>query len=362
MTESKLIFLTDRSAVALDDRCGMKYWLNRKEGGRGIVPKKEALPLAIGRETHVDLATIAEMEDISPAAIQDLCDQITKPLTEDDRGVTSKMELVYRRLGWLAAFALYTEPMIREYYETLHIEHELILDRDPLWVAVTPDRVLRHKGDKRIEYREYKTTISSNSKWMRNWNYAIQMHLGIAAVQEELGQKVNFGQIMGLNKGYESAVDRRMMHPYVWGYYNHDTNEWGHDYDLCRSNKWIPMPVWEFDGGIVKWVQRLGPEVARMQFPHSQPVFLNERMLEEWVSRRIYRERIIASVTDVCREDPNLRALHFERRTDQCSPPFGDACPYLMACWNAEVAANPSAHADYIARVPHHDVELTLEP
>lgn len=353
-----LRFITDRSAVRLDDQCGMKYYLNRKEAGIGIVPKKEALALAIGRETHVDLSAIAEMEDISEEAIEAAVGDILSPITEEDKHEQQKMEMLYRRLGWLAAYALYMEPDIRATYDTVNVEDETILDRDPLWVAVTPDRVLRHKVSKHLEYREYKTTITASKKWMESWPYAIQLHLGLAAVQEELHEDIKFAQIMGLLKGNESAMDHRLLHPYVWAWYNTRHATWTHEYEKARGAEWVPMPVWEYPGGIVQWVKRLGPEIAKAQFPFSPPVFLNRRMLDEWVSRRLRRERIIRNTENACRTDFGLRSNIFERRTDICRPPFGDACPYLLVCWNAEAQRAPLATGEYEVRIPHHNVEV----
>lgn len=363
MTPSnKTIYLEDRSGAEMDDKCGMAYWWNRKAGPQkiGIVPSKAAPALAIGAQTHEDLLLAAQMEEITPEAVQTIIDGVLEGLSEEDKDVTNKkkMELLYRRLGWFAAFCLYVEPAIRAKYENIFLEGELILNRDPLWVAVTPDRVLRNRSTGRLEYREYKTTISASKKWLDSWQYAIQLHIGLKAIAEELDEPCQFAHIMGLMKGGESSLDGRMIHPYVWGYYNHQRNEWGHEYDKCRGSDWVPMPVWEFDGGLVEWVQRLGPDIARSQFPLSPPVFLNERHLDLWVHRRTGRQMQIHRVEGGCRNDEKMRETFFESRTKNCKPAFGDACPYLLACWNAEVNKDPLASSEYTVRVPHHDTEI----
>lgn len=362
IVEKPLIFLTDRSAVEMDDTCGMKYWLNRKEGRRGIVPKEEPLALMVGSATHKDLQTVAswDHEMLQPKNIQVELDTILGDLTIDDKANTPKMEILYRRLGWLAAFALYIEPRIRERYEGVSIEAEIILDRDPLWVAATPDRVLRRKSDKKLEYREYKTTISASNQWMHSWQYAIQLHIGIAAAQEELKEKVHFAQIMGLMKGSKSYTDGHLVHPYVWGYFNRKKGEWTHTYNEARSADWEAMPVWEYEGGIVEWVEMCGQEVALNQFPQSPPTMLNERMLNEWVRRRLHRETQIRLMEDTCKTNLDTRSVYFERRTKNCRPPFGDACQYLSVCWNAEVNADPLAKGEYVERIPHHELEIMM--
>src|ERR1051326_8529564 len=222
---NKIIYLEDRSGAELDDKCGMAYWWNRKAGPKklGIVPKEAALALRIGAETHNDLLTVAKMPSVHRDAVAEMVQEILNGVAEDAKDPTNqgKMELLYRRLGWFVAFALFIEPGIRARYETILVEDELILDRDPLWVAVTPDRILKHRDDGRLEYREYKTTISASQKWLQSWHFALQLHLGLAAASEELEQKINFAQVMGLMKGNLSAADKRLIHPYVWGFYNH---------------------------------------------------------------------------------------------------------------------------------------------
>lgn len=351
------LYYEDRSGAETDDRCGMEYFWQRKFGGLGIVPKEKASYFKIGAEIHEDLATIAELEDISPANLTTLIGEITSPITEEDRLVgRSTLEILYRRLGWLAAYALFIEPRIREEYENVSVEEEIILDRTPLWIAITPDRVLRHRRSGHLIYREYKTTLQAGFKWVRHWPYDIQIHLGIKAIEEEIGEKLAYGQVMGLMKG-DTRGDR-LIHPYVWAWKNNITGAWTCDYAKARSAAWEAAPVWDYPGGIVSWVQACGQEVAQAQFPHSAPCFLNERMLDEWVERRIDRARIVAEVQEECQSDLQRRNLFFEKRTRNCSPAFGDPCPYIAACWNAGTNENPLASGLYEERVPHHEIEI----
>lgn len=359
MTED--ILYEDRSGAETDDTCGMKYWWSRLEGVRGIAPKEEGFALKVGRETHEDLALIAELDDqdLKPEPLNEMVSQILAPIGPDDLLFVDKMEVLYRRLGWMVAFALYVEPRIREKFTTIQIEKELILDRTPLWVGTTPDRVLEHNEDHYLVYKEYKSTITAGQKWIQSWPFAIQIHIGLAAAEEELGRKVAFGQVMGLMKG--DTRSGRLSHPYVWGWRNSSNGAWTHEYDKARSANWAPAPVWEYEGGLVKWVQNCGPEVGLAMFPHSAPIFLNTRMLDDWVQRRLYRQTEIAMNLDACRKDPALRKILFPMQTRSCRPPFGDPCPFLKCCWNAATQSAPLADPDFVPRSPHHDVELEVE-
>lgn len=357
MAGPKIIpLIENRSAAETDDKCGMRYWFYQLEGGKGIVPKKEALALTIGKETHEDLARIAEMADIREEALAEVVTDLLAPMRGEDAGYREPMELLYRRLGWFIAFALFVEPRIRAEWDDIGIEKDIILDRGELWVPTTPDRVLRHrKHPTTIVYQEYKSTISAGSKWQQSWRYQIQLHIGLKAIEEELGIKPSFARIVGLLKG--DYRDGRMVHPYVWAYYSAKMNKWSHEYKT--GSDWTHMPTWEYPGGIVAWVKFCGQEVALSQFPHSVPVFLDERMLNDWIRRRTDRQRTISAVKDRCRTDLEWRGLHFERRTNQCRPAFGDLCPYLLPCWNATAELDPLSTGDYEVRKPHHEIEVS---
>jgi hypothetical protein len=346
------MYLTNRTAAETDDTCPRRFWLSQKAGGKGVVPKEDALALRVGKDVHADMALVAEME------IQDFLDQM---VSREQRALTEEMsqierELLWRQLGWSIAWATYLEPKIRQNWSNVAVEHELILDRDPLWVAVTPDRVLRHNTHGFLRYLEYKSTISSSMKWLNSWPYMVQIHSSLKAVEEEMEEPVKYAQVVGLMKGYQNPQDQRMMHPYVWAYRNANTGAWTHEWEKARAAVWSPAPVWEYEGGLLEWVQQCGVEVAEKQFPHTPPIYLNERILDAWIARRTSRERVIELVEEKCHHDPFLLAINFPQYTKQCRPPFGDACPYLRVCWNASV--DPTNDPDFVPRIPHHDVEL----
>jgi hypothetical protein len=355
----KKVYLLDRSGAETADRCGMSYYWQRLHGRRGIVPVNKAEALEVGGEIHEDLQTIATMEDISEQAITTFVnDGLAEALSGVGPDSQVAHELAYRRYGWAAAFALFIEPRIRASYDTTKVEGELILDRGDLWVPVTPDRVLRHKVNGLGVYREYKSTISASSKWLRSWHKAPQLHLGIAALRED-GTDIAYAQVMGLMKG--QVRDGRLAHPYTWGYRNSGSGAWTHDYAKARGAAWVPAPVWNYPGGLVQWVKVCGEEVALAQFPHTEPVFLNEKLLNHFITRWTAQMKQWGSVAELCRQNPEARAIFFPHRTNQCEPAFGDPCPYRWACWNATVGADPLASGYYVEREPHHEVEIMLE-
>lgn len=339
--------IDSRSAAEVDDACGMRYWWNYQEDGIGIVPAKESDYLTIGRDIHEDLASIAEMPEsaLNLGGIKELLSDLTAKLE------VSPDESLARRIGWAASFALYLEPRIRKEFTNVQTEAEIILDRDPYFLPIVPDRVLEHRQDKYLVYREYKSTITANAKWIASWQFMPQIHLGITAIEEELEKAVKYGQVMGLLKGDRSPKDGRLIHPFAWVYKK------GPDWSADYKPGWDAAPAWEYPGGIIEWVKHLGEEYCLGQFPHSYPIFCNKRLVDDWVSRREARLWQVASAKIQAQNDWDHRVIYFEPRTKQCRPAFGEECPYIKQCWNAAYNENPTLGREMVPRVPHHETE-----
>jgi hypothetical protein len=351
----KPTFIIDLPSAEIDNKCGMAFWNHRIEGGRGLMLKTEVLPHKMVAETHNDLHTLTEMTDITPMALQEAIDEILAHLTIEDKMNIPKMEFLYRRLGWFAAYGLFMEPDIRANFKDIPIEPELVLDRDPLWVVTYPDRLLQslHNPDT-IVYREFELQPAGlqSKQWLQSWQYKMRLHAGMAAAEQALDNvKIGFGQIVGLYEGFRSSMasDHRLIHPYVWGYYNSHKEEWsmssvsGND-----SNDWVSSPVWEFKGGVVAWVRMCGKTVAENQFRASPYINLDRKLLDDWCASRVARERQVNLLTDAAMKNPGLKNLHFEKRTHNCVPHGGKECPFLKMCWEPEVNKMPLKSGFYI--------------
>jgi len=339
-----MVLLTDRTSVEKDQDCQMSYWWYKHATGTGIVPIEDAVELADGSQIHAALQRLAlAVDPIAEARV--LVSE--SPLPDD---IPSR-ERCLRYHGWVLAWAHYIEPRIRDTYETLMLEHELVLERNGLMWATTPDRVYRDKKSGVIVVDDYKSATSLFG-WSSYWPYAIQVHVQLAAVQEELGEKVAYGRVRGLVKGV--MKEGHLLHPYVWAHMTKD-GEWSKEWKSGMSHE----PVWDYAQGIESWVLKLGLEVAQEQFPLSQPIFLNERLLTTLFKQRAKREQEIASVREEALVNPTTRDDHFNYHFARCRPMgWRRACPYLAACHNATVNANPLASGLYRPRQPHHDLEI----
>ena len=337
------ILLTDRTTIETDWTCGMKRWWYKEYGGKGIVPTVEAAYFLDGRQYHEDFALLSSAIDVLATAQDHINAIMASVLNTPDQLF---QETQTRRAGWMAANALFFEPFTRLHYDTVDVEWELILDRTPLWIAVTPDRVLRRKSDGALIYRDYKGVggWGVTSAWLNSWPYAVQIHTVLKAIEEELDEPVAFGQIVGLSKGQNK--DGKLRHPYVWAYVDDNGEGWTSEWKYGLTLR----PTWEYPGGILEWVKQLGQSEVDAQFPHSQKVFLNERLLDKLVAERTAREL-----------DISTGQAMYESRFSECSPSIGSPCPYLAACHNAAVNTDPLGSGLYVVRTPHHDVEAIMK-
>ncbi len=338
-----LSYLTDRTSIETDWTCGTKLWWYKYALGQGIVPAVEADALRQGGDIHADLAFIAETDSPSESLVERL-----GPMPTD----LIAAEVWARRVGWNVAWNEFMEPGIKAKYDTFLLEQEMVLDRDPLFIATTPDRGLIERDNKATilldDYKSYGEW--SASKWATHWPYAIQMHIQIAAVQEEFNVKVTAARVRGLAKG--TPKDGKLRHPYVWAYSN------GTDWQDAWKSGWELRPTWEHPLGIAGYVRQLGSEVAAGQFPLSQPIFLDERLLDKMLASEECRQDEIAEFLPKARENEFVRDMIFRPHFSSCKPMVGPACPYLAACHNKAVGDDPIGSGLFKKRTPHHALEL----
>jgi hypothetical protein len=338
--------LTDRTTIETDQKCGMARWWYKEEAASGIVPAEEAAYYKDGRDSHAAaelLVTGERVEDVLRSF----------PLSGDNQ---LTLESQTRLQGWIAGLGRFIFPLLLEGAEILMVEKELCLQRDPLWIACKPDLVIRNKQGQIIVI-DYKSTGRVSKGWVDYWPLAVQHHINLKAVEEELGEKPAYGQVIGLYKGEWKYG--RLNHPYVWAYGDASRpDEWATDYPEAKKRGLTNRPLWEYNAGILHWVERLGFEEARGVFPFSAPIFLNERLLEDLITARTRREEEVARVKPVVLADRRLIPAYFEPRYSQCRPVIGAPCAYLAACHNASVNADPLGSGLYVKRTPHHELEL----
>lgn len=362
----KIMYLTNLRTSVLDDTCARRLWFERFEGGTGAVPRKEIVPAAILEETQRDfwgLQYLSE-EDLKVENLRKEVQAILGGLTPEDLSNIPHMELLYRRLGWYVSYAIFVEPVLRHVYDTMPIPQELILDRDPLQVSLFPGRLVQDRANRDVVYRVYVPSYNVSHNWRESWKTSILPQVELCAVAEALDVNVDYFQVVGLHKGFVSKVgEGSLSHPYVQAYHNTLTGEWTHNFLVGKGEEWEETFVWNYPGGLVDWVLKCGREVADRQFPLSPRIPCNPGMVQDWVQRRLGRERMMGSATGNAVNNEWHRGQHFPRNTQSCKPLVGEECPFILSCWSEEVLKSPLSLKEF---VPNTGMELlgrhTIEP
>ncbi len=340
------VYLTDRTTIETDWTCGRKRFYYKEYRGRGIVGKSDARYYKEGKEIHHDLALLAEGK--GEAALEGI---IASQPSDGDR---SALESWTRRLGWFIAARDHLFPMLMRDYEVVMVERELVLESGPLWVANTADLVLREKATGKLIVVDYKTVGMLGKGWMDHWQFAIQMHINIEAVEKETGEEVSHAQVIGLRKGYMG--EGQVRHPFTYAYVN-KRGQW--------HPKWMKdaemMGVWDYPGGPVAYLEALPAATMLEQFVFSAPIIKDSRLLRDLLHDRLRREQEVEAAREMEDDHPayddHMRKT-FEQRFDKCRPTVGSACPFLPICHNAEVGKDPLGSGLFVVREPHHPIEL----
>ncbi len=344
-----MIYTTDRTTIETDWECGQKrYWYKHAEGN-GIVPSVQPEYFADGTILHAHLCDLV----LGRKSAGDIIDTI--PLSEGDQ---LELEKNLRLAGWLRGFEQFVLPVILERYEIVNAERECILavsdGTDELHHAFTPDLEVRRKSDGILGMIDWKTTGSLSFGWAHKWPWQVQMHLNMAGMEQEYGEKCGFGLVLGLYKGYWGRG--YTSHPYIYAYRS-PTGVW-----KDRGYKgWDRVPSSEYpDGGVIGWVESLGQDGANKSFRWSDPIHYNPRLTKRLLADRLRREREIADYLDHGGADEGSpeHASIFEARYSKCTPQVGSECAYKSACWNATIGADPLGSGQYVKRIPHHEIEV----
>lgn len=343
MTTSQPGFnITDRSAMETDWKCPRRLYWNRFYGEQGIVPGWEEEALTDGIDIHADFAEVAEgapQPDLPPPHED-----------TDENGVLlavpiEKWERWARRVGVEQVYRSIIFPeWFEKHYEVIAIEKEMVLEYEDLWVAFTPDLILRSRTDGRLVNIDFKSVGRITREWAESWPFAVQLHLNAMGIEQEYGGKVSHSLVVGVDKGYRS--DGKLRHPYTWAY----TKD-GSEYSREWKRDWSLAPIWERGDratpliAVREWALELGPETAKALFPVSAPIVPDPGLTKAVLAQTAKRMREMGRG----RED-------FPQHFSQCRPSFGAACPYLQCCHNADVGRDPIGSGLFKIRIPHHDV------
>ena len=343
-------FLTDRTSIETDWTCPRKRWWMLHEGGQGIVPASMPDALRDGIAVHEALASLLSGTPLS-----------LPPMPTEPETTQKQLEAWARQVGWLVAFTEWVVPeWITPFYDIVAVEQEMVLERPEIWVAFTADVILRQKAEpKKLVVWDFKSVGWLTKEWAESWPFAVQVHVNLIGVEEELNEPVSHGLIVGLSKGSER--EGKLRHPYVWAY--SDGTQWSSEW----KKGWALRPTWEYGSGgaegVREWVLSLGREAGLAQFPLSMPIVADRGLVEELIEARIQREFDVREALELVNDDdPELArsifSTTFPQHFKSCRPAVGAGCDYLHACHNAEIGADPLGSGLFKVRIPHHEIEL----
>lgn len=363
----KGIILYDRSRVTTDWSCQMRRYWGYEYEGKGVSADALALNLFLGTTFHDAAAVIATLQmESKPIDIDQIAEAGQKQVYTTIMGAWDGID----RLGW-EVFALeqacLLEGLIRAFYRDVwpalmndykvvaveqeftyrHNEHGQPDPEGNYIFMVKPDLLLEDK-EGNVIYFEYKTTSSKKDTWVNSWNTAIQLHSTCKAVQSAGFNCVGV-VVQGVYKGYESYG--KQSSPMCYAYRRNGTppftkDEYAYEYKAGFKR----APVWEMDGGVKAWIDKMPPEIIGEQFLRTPTIFPKDDLVDKFFMQRAYREYEIAKMGQVAPQ------IVFAQNFAECTPGWGTPCSYRRLC-HGQPDVNP-LEKGFTWRRPYHDPEV----
>ncbi len=366
---AKIILLTDRSSQVTHLNCNRAgYWAS-VYGGSGIQPVKAAIPLVTGSAVHGGVqAILAGQEwDRVEATIKEEFDKANLLVEVGTPKAFAQREqqdlaIAQSRVWWLERW-----PTFREEYNVLAIEPEIrtvLYETDQYQVVLMsrPDAIIERKSDGALVMWELKTKAYFNDNWLKSWEHNLQLQAQTLAIKQwandnGLADRLIAGcMVETLFKGQRKKDEKS-------GLYQQSTNLI-YAYVKAGDGQLIPDQVslswkkgWEKrlvseTQSLIQWVDELPPEERATKCLVVPIISPSDDELKsaqvQWGEVVIRRHR--SSVPHVM-GDYDLDS-NFPMNTSFCYQ-YGP-CPFLSACFDTNVNADPLASGIYKVREPNH--------
>lgn len=120
------------------------------------------------------------------------------------------------------------------------------------------------------------------------------------------------------------------------------------------------VPVWELEGGVKAWVEKMPDNILSDQFPISPPIFIKDDMVDGFFKQRQMREHEIAlamQMLETANDEQREAILNtsFGQKFDACQPAYGRGCPYKQLCFGD---ASRPLDLGFEYRQSHHQLEI----
>ncbi|MGE3341542.1 MAG: hypothetical protein AB7J46_06635 [Candidatus Altimarinota bacterium] len=387
MATTKELIWHSRASAQADWQCNRARYYQYNYLG-GIQKNNLTLELFFGTVLHDALAGIAaqysvdgavDIDNIASSAgnfvsttLLDYYSKGTGNLPTDSPEWLLMMEQSTLLEGLVRGFYKQRWPsLIAQYPVVVGYEKENIFPHDftgklnkkgPFIYKAKPDLILAEDDDSPVVYIEYKSTGNKKPEWIESWNKDMQVHGTAKAIEFTKNREVLGTIVQGLYKGY--AQYGKLSSNLVYGYKGKGNPPFTAE---TISTEYKPglkkFPIWEYDGGIKAWIEKLPIETLSEQFPQTPMIFTEESLAEDFFRQRAVRERDVKdSVSRL--EDPEtpdfekqiILDVRFPQSFSKCCPSFGRPCDFLGLCHGPQsVKDDPVGSGKFALRDREHN-------
>ena len=362
MTTVNNLIYHSRAVAEQDWECQRsRYWQYNYE--EGIRKDNLTLELFVGTVLHDALAGIAFQHTSGNVDIDKIATdsgQLVRDTLSDyylETIYTKATEVPHNTPEWLTMMEQSTlvEGLIRGFYKlrwpaliaeypiVIASERETIFPHDysgklnkkgPFVYKAKPDLVL--EGEQGRIYLELKSTGTKKVEWVNSWTSAIQIHGTAKAIEFTLGEPMLGTLVQGFYKGSEQYG--KFSSIFCYGYVSKGVPPFNKTtYSADYRKGFTRTAVWEMEGGVKGWVERLSVETLSDQFLQTPLIFTNEEMAESFFRQRAIREESVKNTTVLLRSsDPikhqTLMDTTFPQSFSKCSAAWGKECQFKKLC------------------------------
>src|SRR3990167_979437 len=353
---SNFIFHSRPQAEA-DWTC-QRYRFYAYDYDEGIVKDNLTIELFVGSVVHDALAAIATQYKADKKVDIDSITKVSKEhvfttlkdyagdVPEESAEYLQALEQSSLVEGLIRGYYKSVWPsLIAQYPEIIGIEHECIFPHDeygkltpkgPFVFMAKPDLILSN-GDDWI-YVEFKSTSTKKIEWINSWRTAMQVHATAKAIEFTLNKEVAGTIIQGLYKG--SSNYGKFSSQLVYAYYNKGNPPFSKEAISHEFKSGLKRtPIWNIEGGMSSWVNKIPSEVLSEQFPQTPLISINDAMCDDFFHQRALREQSISKIIPFLKDpatQESARKLilntHYPQSFSQCSQAWGKECPFYRIC------------------------------
>ena len=343
---------TSKTYIEADWECRRLRYYKTEYEGWGLEPTSLNEDLEIGKRIHVGLEAFFLHPGVSPDdRLEVALDVIQANPFSDPWQAWMEASLI--------AWALRVWPELDKLYEIVLVEPRLSFMHNGVKYKVGPDLVLRSRIDKSYWVYDFKSyTYWDNKRWGR----AIQLQLGVLAVEAELSKpdhpvEVSGSIIQGLYKG--QTRKNQLYHPLVYGYRreaNPGLTNAAYSWEYKKGFERFDVAA--YPGGIRAWILGAPNSIISDCFPQTAPIYVNRPLMMDFLVQRSQRELDIAHATGLLTEPDiivnsqtkaGIMASEFEQNFGACESDRR-TCPMFEVCHMEAVNKDPVGSGLFVLR------------